>query len=73
MGSQTRIARAVRSHWHVESPLHWVLDAVFHEDLSHLRSGYGPQDMATVRHLAMSLLRRPKDEHSPKVRRKSAA
>ena len=66
-------ARAVRCHWHVENRLHWVLDVVFHEDLSRLRSGRGPQNMATVRHMAMNLLRGPKDKHSLKVRRKSAA
>jgi len=29
--------------------------------------------MATVRHMAMTLLRGPKDKHSLKVRRRSAA
>lgn len=66
-------AHAVRCHWHVENRLHWVLDVVFHEDLSRLRSGAGPQNMATVRHMAMNLLRTPSDKHSLKVRRKSAA
>ena len=66
-------AQAVCCHWHVETRLHWVLDVVFHEDLSRLRSGYGPQNMATVRHVAMNLLRGPKDKHSLKVCRKSAA
>lgn len=66
-------AYAVRCHWHVENRLHWVLDVVFHEDLSRLRSGAGPQNMATVRHMAMNLLHMPKDKYSLKVRRKSAA
>lgn len=66
-------AYAVRCHWHVENRLHWVLDVVFHEDLSRLRSGAGPQNMATVRHMAMNLLHTPKDKYSLKVRRKSAA
>ncbi len=66
-------ARAVRSHWHIENRLHWVLDVVFHEDLSRLRSGTGPQNMATVRHMAVNLIRSAKDKHSLKVRRKSAA
>ena len=66
-------AYAVRCHWHVENRLHWVLDVVFHEDLSRLRSGAGPQNMATVRHMAMNLLQGPNDKHSIKVRRKSAA
>lgn len=66
-------ARAVRCHWHIENRLHWVLDVVFHEDLSRLRSGAGPQNMATIRHMALNLLRSAKDNHSLKVRRKSAA
>lgn len=66
-------ARAVRCHWHVENRLHWVLDVVFHDDLSRLRSGHGPRNMATVRHMAINLLRGAKDKHSLKVRRKSAA
>ena len=66
-------ARAVREHWHIENRLHWVLDVVFHEDLSRLRSGQGPQNMATIRHVALNLLRGANDKHSLKVRRKSAA
>jgi predicted transposase YbfD/YdcC len=66
-------AAAVRAHWHVENRLHWVLDVVFHEDLNRLRSGFGPQNMATVRHIAMNMLSAPNDKHSIKVRRKSAA
>jgi predicted transposase YbfD/YdcC len=66
-------ARAVRCHWHIENRLHWVLDVVFHEDLNRLRSGAGPQNMATIRHMALNLLRSAKDKHSLKVRRKSAA
>lgn len=66
-------AYAVRCHWHVENRLHWVLDVVFHEDLSRLRSGAGPRNMATVRHMAMNLLHTPNDKYSLKVRRKSAA
>ena len=65
-------ARAVRCHWHIENRLHWVLDVVFHEDLNRLRSGAGPQNMATIRHMALNLLRAAKDNHSLKVRRKSA-
>lgn len=66
-------ARAVRCHWHVENRLHWVLDVVFHDDLSRLRSGSGPQNMGTIRHRALNLLRGANDTHSLKVRRKSAA
>jgi hypothetical protein len=46
---------------------------VFDEDLSRLRSGAVPRNIAIVRHNAMNLVPVPKDEHSLKVRRKSAA
>lgn len=65
-------ARAVRTHWHVENRLHWVLDVVFHDDLARLRTGFGPQNMAVVKHMAMNLIRHPKDKHSLKNRRKLA-
>jgi predicted transposase YbfD/YdcC len=65
-------AAAARAHWGVENRLHWVLDVVFHDDLVRLRSGHGPQNMAVVRHMAMNLVRNPKDRHSLKVRRKLA-
>jgi predicted transposase YbfD/YdcC len=65
-------AAAVRAHWGVENRLHWVLDVVFHDDLARLRSGNGPQNMAVVKHMAMNLVRNPKDKHSLKVRRKLA-
>jgi len=65
-------ARAVRAHWGIENRLHWVLDVVFHDDLARLRSGHGPQNMALVKHMAMNLIRHPKDKHSLKNRRKLA-
>ena len=65
-------AAAVRAHWGIENRLHWVLDVVFHDDLARLRSGDGPQNMAIVKHMAMNLVRNPKDRHSLKVRRKLA-
>ena len=65
-------AHAVRAHWGIENRLHWVLDVVFHDDLVRLRTGNGPHNMALVRHIAMNLVRNPKDKHSLKVRRKLA-
>jgi len=65
-------AAAVRAHWGIENRLHWVLDVVFHDDLARLRSHNGPQNMAVVKHMALNLVRNPKDKHSLKVRRKLA-
>lgn len=65
-------AAAVRAHWGIENRLHWVLDVVFHDDLARLRTQNGPQNMAIVKHMALNLVRHPKDKHSLKVRRKLA-
>jgi predicted transposase YbfD/YdcC len=65
-------ANAVRCHWHIENRLHWMLDVIFHEDYSRLRTGYGPHNMGVVRHIAMNLLRSVKPGKSLKVRRKVA-
>ena len=66
-------ARAVRAHWDIENRLHWVLDVVFHDDLMRLRTEHGPKNMATVKHMAMNLLRNAADKDSLKTRRKAAA
>jgi predicted transposase YbfD/YdcC len=69
-------AHAVRAHWGrsggIENRLHWVLDMVFRDDHARLRTGHGPANMATVRHMAMNLLRDAPGRHSLKVRRKNA-
>ena len=70
--SAKAFAHAVRAHWSVENQLHWVLDVVFHDDLVRPRTENGPHNMALVRHIAMNLVRHPKDKHSLKVRRKLA-
>ncbi|MGH7442273.1 MAG: ISAs1 family transposase [bacterium] len=53
-------ARAVRSHWGVENKLHWVLDVSFREDQSRARTGYAAENLATLRRLALNLLKREK-------------
>ena len=65
-------ANAVRGHWGIENRLHWVLDVVFDEDQSRLRTGYGARNMAVVRHFAINLVRQAKDNKSIRLRRKLA-
>jgi predicted transposase YbfD/YdcC len=67
------LARAVRAHWGIENRLHWVLDVVFHDDLMRLRTQHGPKNMATIKHMAMNLLRSAQGKDSLKSRRKAAA
>lgn len=53
-----RFAEAVRGHWGVENQLHWVLDVCFGEDQSRARTGYAAENLATLRRLALNILRR---------------
>ena len=50
-------ARAVRGHWGVENKLHWVLDVCFREDQSRARAGFAAENLATLRRLALNLLK----------------
>ncbi|MGH9653107.1 MAG: ISAs1 family transposase [Bryobacteraceae bacterium] len=55
--STARLGAAARSHWTIENGLHWVRDATMGEDASKLRSASGPRALATMRNLAISVLR----------------
>lgn len=67
-----RAADAVRGHWGIENRLHWVLDVLFRDDQSRLRTGHGATNMAVVRHFALNLVRAATDKKSLKTRRKLA-
>ena len=47
----------IRSHWEIENKLHWVRDVTYQEDKSLVRTGNAPRVMASLRSLAISLLR----------------
>jgi predicted transposase YbfD/YdcC len=51
------LAAWIRGHWQIENSLHWVRDVTFAEDLSQVRAGAGPQVMASLRNLVISLHR----------------
>ena len=52
-----QLAAWIRGHWKIENQLHWVRDVTFGEDLSQARTGTGPHIMASLRNLALSILR----------------
>jgi predicted transposase YbfD/YdcC len=56
--SARQVMQAVRAHWGIENSLHWVLDVTFREDASRTRKDNAPQNMATLRHLALNILKR---------------
>jgi hypothetical protein len=47
--SPERIAKIVRSQWIIENRLHFVRDTTFAEDASQVRTGHGPDNIATLR------------------------
>ena len=55
-----RVLWAVRSHWSIENELHWILDIAFDEDRCRVRKDHGPENFATLRHIALNLLKQEK-------------
>ncbi|ANY10738.1 transposase [Pseudonocardia sp. HH130630-07] len=51
------LAAWIRGHWQIENALHWVRDVTFAEDHSTIRTVAGPQVMASLRNLVISLHR----------------
>jgi len=68
-----RLAEVVRSHWHIENRLHWVLDVVMDEDGSRARKDHGPENLARLRRFALNLLRANPDKGSTRGKIKRAA
>lgn len=66
-------AKRVRGHWQIENQLHWRLDVIFDEDKAHIRAGYGPENMATLRHLAINMLKQEPKKISIQSKRLRAA
>ena len=55
--SPAHIAGYVRGHWTIENKVHWVRDVTLREDSSRVRTGPRPRIMATLRNLAVGLIR----------------
>jgi len=62
----------IRSHWAIENSLHWVMDMVFRDDESRVRTNHAPANFTTIKHMAHNLLRRPTSKDSFRLRRKVA-
>jgi predicted transposase YbfD/YdcC len=55
--SPARLLDLTRGQWGIQNGLHWVRDVTFDEDRCQIRTGSGPRVMATLRNLAISVLR----------------
>ena len=65
MPARPPLAAWIRGHWEIENKLHWVRDVTCQEDKSLVRTGNAPRVMATLRSLAISLLRLDATPTSP--------
>ena len=62
----------MRAHWGIENGLHWVLDVTMNEDQSRTRRDKGPENLALLRRLALSLAKLEGSKGSMKGKLKKA-
>jgi predicted transposase YbfD/YdcC len=55
--SATAVVAMIRQHWHIENKLHWSLDVTFNEDRCRIRKDHAAENMVSLRHVALNLLR----------------
>lgn len=58
--SPAHFLQIIRGHWQIENALHWVMDVVFSEDACRIRTQYAAQNMASVRRMALMMLKQDK-------------
>jgi predicted transposase YbfD/YdcC len=69
-GTAQEYLGAIRGHWGIENSLNWVLDVVFREDESRHHAGNSGENLASLRRLAISLLKQEESSRdSLKTRR----
>ena len=70
-----RFANAVRQHWSIENQQHWLLDVQFNEDANRSRKDHSAKNLATIRRMALNLIRHnaPNSKRSLRSRQLSAA
>lgn len=64
-----RYGTILRNHWRIENSLHWQLDMTFNEDSSRIRNVNTAENFATLRKLALCLLKRHPAKDSIAVKR----
>jgi predicted transposase YbfD/YdcC len=69
--SPARLADWIRGHWGIEA-LHHIRDTTFAEDASQVRTGTAPRAMASLRNLAIGVLRAHGDRNIAAALRRNA-
>lgn len=67
-----QFANAVRSHWGIENSLHWSLDMTYREDESRTRNRRFAENLAWLRRMTLSLIKRHPSKHSNIMKRRLA-
>ena len=70
--SATKLLQIVRGHWGIENRLHWMLDVIFGEDANRARTDNAPENLATLRRLAINIVRSHPDRASMRQKIKRA-
>lgn len=63
------LLKIVRTHWSIENSLHWVLDVVLDEDQARNRKDNAPENLATIKRMALNVARAHPDQKTS-MRRK---
>jgi len=61
--SPKQVLKDNRGHWSIESH-HYIIDWNFQEDLSRIRTGYGPENITRLRRFAISIIKSKKKKLS---------
>ena len=65
-----RHAKVIRDHWGIENTQHWVLDVIFREDNCRIYKDHGPENLALLNRLALSLIKQHPSTDSIRGKRK---
>ena len=72
-GSAKKFAEAAREHWAIENSLHYVMDVTMNEDRSRIRKDNAPKNLATLRCIALNIIKQEKTlKASVRIRIKKA-
>ena len=66
-------SKLARGHWGIGNQLHWHLDVILKEAACCVRTGYGPENLATLRKITLQLLTQQRDVLRVKAARESGA
>ena len=73
LASAKTYGTTLRGHWGIENHLHWQLDVTFDEDHNRVSKRHGAENLALLRKLALTLLKRHPDKRSIACKRLAAA